>query len=411
MSVLFSIFGPSQTLSNGGGWLSTRLGLPTWAGTTVTPQSALGQTAVYSAIGIISDVAAQLPIDIFQKDGEKRVPLDAPVLSDLLNVRPNTFMSAITFRNTIQAHVLGWGNGYAEIERNGAGEPVGLWPLLPDRTCPVMKSGKLKYQTQIDGTTFILDPDNVLHISGMGFDGLKGYSPLELAREAIGLGFALEEHGGKFFANESRSGGFVQHPGRLGDTGTKNLRDSVNDQGGLDQAHRIKVLEEGAKFIATTIAPEDAQFLQTRGYQVEEVARLYRVPLFMLQSHSKDTSWGSGLTQMSVGFVTYTMNPWLIRWEQEMDYKLLSEEQRAAGAYIKHNPTALLRGDPAARSTYYTAALSPTTGWMGRNEVRALEDLNPEDPEETEPQTQIAPPLDMPEDGEEEPGPGMENTP
>jgi len=415
VSILFSIFGPSQTLGNPDGWLAKIVGAPTWAGTSVTEQNALRLTAVYAAIGIISDVASQLPIDLGRKVDGRREELDAPDLHYLLNVRANPYMSAITFRNTLQAHVLGWGNGYAEIQRNGAGEPIGLWPLLPDRTGPEMINGRLRYTTAIDGVRHVLNPENVLHVSGMGFDGMIGYSPIQMAKEAIGLGLALEEHGGKFFANESRSGGFLMHPGKLGKEGVKNLRDSVNDQGGLEEAHRMKVLEEGTKFVATTIAPEDAQFLQTRAHQVEEIARLYRVPLFMMQSHSKDTSWGTGLTQMATGFIQYTMTPWFIRWEQEYEYKLLSEEQRAEGAYIRHNATGLLRGDPAARATYYTAALSKATGWMVQAEVRELEDLNPlDDEEDPEPAPALA---EMDDDQEPDPAadtappePGMEIT-
>ena len=409
MSVLFSIFGGSQTLASEDGFLSRFFGSPTWAGTTVTEQSALRLTAVYSAIGIIADVEAQLPIDIGRKVGDHREPLDLPLLDHILNVRPNPFMSAIVFRNTIQAHVLGWGNGYAEIQRNGFGEVVGLWPLLPDRTRAIKTDSGIRYETMIDGKRFLLHPENVLHISGMGFDGLIGYSPLRMASEAVGLGFALEEHGGKFFANESRSGGFLQHPGKLGPVGVNNLSDTANNQGGLDNAHRIKVLEEGTKFVATTIAPEDAQFLQTRQFQIEEIARLYRVPLFMLQSQTKSTAWGTGLTEMAQGFFRFTMAPWLVRWEQEMVFKLLSEEQQKTGGYIKHNASGLLRGDPKARAAFYTAALNPQSGWMEKNEVRALEDLNPLEPDPAPPDaTMIAPaaePPDPPEppEGTEEP--------
>jgi HK97 family phage portal protein len=153
-------------------------------------------------------------------------------------------------------------------------------------------------------------------------------------------------------------------------------------QGGLDNAHRMKILEEGMKFNATTVPPEDAQFLMTRQFQVEEIARLYGVPLHMLQSQSKTTSWGSGIAQMSQGFVTYTVAPWLVKWEQELDRKLLTEAEIKDGFYIKHNVGALLRGDPATRADYYTKARNAQTGWMTRNEVRALEDLNPDNEKE-----------------------------
>lgn len=377
-AIFGSSFGSSHSVADSDGWFLRPSGTPTHAGPAVNEHTALELPVVYSAIGIISDGKAQLPIDIGRKVGEKREAVDGHSLDRVLNLRANPYMSAFTLRSTVQSHSLGWGNGYAEIVRNGRGEVVELWPLLPDRTWPVRRDGEVQYRTTIAGKTYVLPQDRILHIPAMGFDGLIGYSPLYMARQGIGLGKALEEHGGKFFANEARSGGFIEYPGKLGDPGRKNLRESVNEQGGLENAHRIKILEEGAKFHATTITPEDAQFLQTRQFQIEEIARLYRIPLFMLQSHAKDTSWGTGIGQMQLGFLQYTLAPWIIRWEQEMSFKLLSEKERADGLYIRHNVAGLLRGDSKSRSEYYTKALSPQSGWMGRNEVRALEDLNPE---------------------------------
>jgi HK97 family phage portal protein len=221
----------------------------------------------------------------------------------------------------------------------------------------------------------------VLHIAGLGFDGLVGYSPIRMAKNAIGLGLALEAFGSRFFSNDAKSGGFLEHPNKLSPDAHKRITESMQSQGGLDNAHRMKILEEGMKYHAVTIAPEDSQFLASRTFSVEEIARLYRVPLHLLQSQSKTTSWGSGIAQMTLGFLQHTLAPWLARWEQALTARLFTEEERRAGYSVRHNVNALLRADPVQRAQFYTAALNPSTGWMSRNEVRALEDLNPDDVE------------------------------
>ena len=371
---LFARSSGAQDLNH---WVFTSGGRTAHTGVTVTEQNALHLTPVFRCISIISEGLAQLPIDVGRKTGETRELVSHP-LDEVLNVRSNPHMSAFVAHSTRQSHVLGYGNGYAEIQRNGHGEVVGLWPLLPDRTWPeTTKSGKLIYKTNIDGETLDLPADNVLHVPGLSFDGYVGYSPIALARNALGLSHALEEFGGKYFRYETQSGGILEAPGKVSDKQQKNLTESFGAQGGLSNAHRVKLLEGGIKFIPTPVSHEDAQFLETRQFQIEEVSRMYGVPLFMLSSETKSTSWGTGIGQMSLGFVRYTLQPWIVRTEQEYRYKLLTPAERKAGVYIKHNVNSLLRGDSEARSSYYSAALSPNSGWMSVNEVRALEELNP----------------------------------
>jgi len=281
-------------------------------------------------------------------------------------------------RNTAQSHALLWGNAYAEIGRTNGGEPVDLFPLLPDRTVVERDRERQthQYRTNVDGRHVTLPADRVLHIPALGFDGLVGYSPIWMARQAVGLGLAMEEFGAKFFSNDMKSGGYLKHPGRLSEEAQRNIKESMERQGGLDNAHRLKILEEGMDFQQVTIPPEDAQFISSREFQTEEIARLYRIPLFMLQSHAKDTSWGTGIAQQSLGFVRYTLEPWLQRWEQELNRKMLTRREREQGFYLKHNVNALLRADTETRANVYERALDPETGWMLRNEVRGLEDLN-----------------------------------
>ena len=385
-SSLFGItYGGSQSGSSDG-WITAGMmgaGGPTFAGAAVNEQLALRVTAVYRAIALISEAVAMLPIDVLQRVGDRREDRgDHPIAQLLRN--PNELMTAADLQGTTQMHALQYGNGYQDIQRNGRGEPVALWPLLPDRTRPIGQKGMtdervIVYETTVAGRWHRIIPADIIHIHGLAFDGLRGYSPLFLARQAVGLALGLEEFGAKFFGHDAKSGGHIEHPGKLGPEAQKNLQDSMAAQGGLQNAHRVKILEEGMKFVPTTISPEDSQFLATRGFQVEEIARLYGVPLHMIQSQAKTTSWGSGVAQMSLGFLIYTLSPWLVRSEQELGRKLLTEEEITAGFFLKYNVNALLRADAKTRAEFYTKALSKATGWMGRTEVRALEDLNPDD--------------------------------
>lgn len=394
MGLAAIIFGPGQSSSSPDGWISA-VNPPSHAGPAVSEHGALQLTSVYAGVGVIADAVAQLPIDVYQKQGDQRIERPEHPVSVLLS-EPNPYVGAFTLRNTIQGHTLLWGNGYLEVQRTNEGRPVALWPMLPDRTAidrvEIDGAPRYRYRTSLpDGTQAMLDPADVIHIPALGFDGLRGYSPIWLARQAVGLGLALEQFGAKFFANDAKSGGFLSHPGKLGPEAHARLREQMNAQGGLSNAHRMKILEEGMTYTATTIPPEDAQFLMTRTFQVEEIARLFRIPLHMLQSQSKTTSWGTGIGQMSLGFLIYTLAPWLVRWEQELARKLFTEVERRSGFYVKHNVAALLRGDPATRSQYFERALKKETGWMEKNEVRALEDLNPLEEDEAAATPPVAP--------------------
>ncbi len=413
MSFASSLFGVTYGGSQSGSsddWITagmTGAGGPTFAGAAVNEQIALRVTAVYRAIALISEAVAMLPIDVLQRVGDRREDRgDHPIAQILRN--PNELMTAADLQGTIQMHALQYGNGFMDIQRNGRGDPIALWPLLPDRTRLIGRKGmvderEIVCETTIEGRMHRIDPADIIHIHGLAFDGLRGYSPLFLARQAVGLALGLEEFGSKFFGNDAKSGGFLQHPGKLGDGARKNLQDSMGAQGGLTNAHRVKILEEGMEFKATTVSPEDSQFLATRGFQVEEIARLYGVPLHMIQSQAKTTSWGSGVAQMSLGFLIYTLSPWLVRSEQELGRKLFTEAELGAGFFLRYNVNALLRADAKTRAEFYTKGLNKATGWMARNEVRALEDLNPDDIENKAPAPGGPPPFAEPDDDTEEP--------
>jgi HK97 family phage portal protein len=381
-------FGGVQTLADDDGWIVRAIaGGKSKAGVPVSEWQALQNTSVWACVTLIADVVAMLPIDVFRREGEKREPQPGHPVAQLLNGSANDDMGASTMMRTLQMHTLLFGNGYAEVERTRGGQAVGLWPLLPDRTRPQVTfpngARSLTYHAAIAGGHQVTLPrERVLHLMGYSFDGICGMSPIYVARNAIGLGLAMEEFGSKFFANDAKSGGFLLHPGKLGDKAKQNIADSFHGgdnageggKRGLDNAHRVKVLEEGMKFIPTTTTPEDSQFLGSREFQLAEVARVYRVSLVLLNSLQGSTVWGTGIEQLMIGFVTFTLGPWIKRWEEELGRKLLTDDERAAGFYIKFNLNALLRGDMAARAAFYKAGI--TDGWLERNEARAYEDMN-----------------------------------
>lgn len=384
-------FGPAQPVSDPNNWLIRLIGGgKTHAGATVSEYTALHQPVIYACTNRISNPVARFPVKILRPTagGGNEEVTDHP-LSRRIGLRPNDFMSSRTVRKTVQGHALLWGNGYIEIERNEAGQAVGLWPLLPWNTAPKREGDRLRYHTRIDGTEFQIDQEDVLHIMDLSQDGYVGLSPIAMARQAVGMAMAMEEFGAKFFANDAKSGGFLMHPGKLSAQAQANLgaakgkRDDpgaiIERQSGLDNAHRVKVLEEGMKYIPTTIPPEDAQFLGTRLFQIAEIARMYDVPLILLQSHDGVPSWGAGIEQLMIGFVRQTIEPWVAAWEQEMNWKLFTEKERGRGYYVKFNMNAMLRGDSAARAAFYrelfaVAGLTP-------NQICALEDMDPIGPD------------------------------
>lgn len=383
-----SRFGPSMSVGREDGWFIRMLGGgKTKAGTTVNEYTALYLPVVYACVNRIANPLANFPLSIVQPDGMGGwAEVKEHPMSQRIGIRPNDFMSSRTLRKTTQGHALLWGNGYQEIERNQKGEAVGLWPLLPDRTRPHRKDGSVVFRTTIDGTSFQIDHGNIVHVMDLSHDGYLGYSQVTIARQALGMAVALEEFGAKFFANDMKSGGFLQHPGRLGPRAQQNIRTpngqraapenpaaAVEAQGGLDNAHRIKVLEEGMKFVSTTIPPEDAQFLGTREFQIAEIARMYDVPLVLLQSHEKTTSWGTGIEQLMIGFITNTVAPWVQATEQEYDWKLFTEAEREKGLKVKFNMKAVLRGDMEARAAFYKAMFELG---MTINQILALEDMS-----------------------------------
>ncbi len=350
------------------------------SGKNVNERSAMQMTAVYSCVRILSEAVASLPLHVYKynSDGGKEKAVKHP-LYFLLHDEPNPEMTSFVFRETLMTHLLLWGNAYAQIIRNGKGEIIALYPLMPNRmTVDRDDKGQLYYlyNTSKDdaptmkGSMVNLKPSDVLHIPGLGFDGLVGYSPIAMAKNAIGMAIACEEYGAKFFANGATPGGILEHPGTVKDP--QRVRESWTSAfGGSSNANKVAVLEEGMKYTPISISPEQAQFLETRKFQINEIARIFRVPPHMVGDLEKSSF--SNIEQQSLEFVKYTLDPWVARWEQAIVRSLLSADEKTQ-YFVKFNVDGLLRGDYQSRMNGY--AIGRQNGWMSANDIRELENLD-----------------------------------
>lgn len=350
------------------------------AGKNVNERSAMQMTAVYSCVRILAEAVAGLPLHLYRykEDGGKEKALDFN-LYHLLHDEPNKEMSSFIFRETLMTHLLLWGNAYAQIIRNGKGEVVALYPLMPNKMkVDRDENGELYYTytrsteeaLTMESSTVYLTPRDVLHIPGLGFDGLVGYSPIAMAKNAIGLAIATEEYGAKFFANGAAPSGVLEHPGTIKDPAR--LRENWNSTfGGSANSGKVAVLEEGMKYTPISISPEQAQFLETRKFQIDEIARIFRVPPHMVGDLEKSSF--SNIEQQSLEFVKYTLDPWVVRWEQSLARSLLTEDEKKI-YFFKFNLEGLLRGDYASRMSGYATARQ--NGWMSANDIRELENMD-----------------------------------
>jgi HK97 family phage portal protein len=343
----------------------------TSSGKAVNERTALQTTAVYACVRILAETIASLPLHTYRyTDRGKEKALDHP-LYYLLHNEPNSEMTSFVFRETLMSHLLLWGNAYAQIIRDGRGQILSLYPLLPDKmTVDRAAGGEIIYQYRTDRGVYSLRREDVLHVPGLGFDGLIGYSPIAMAKNAIGMAIATEEYGASFFANGANPGGVLEHPGVVKDP--KRVRESWNAvYQGSSNAHRVAVLEEGMKFQAIGIPPEQAQFLETRKFQINEIARVFRIPPHMLADLEKSSF--SNIEQQSLEFVKYTLDPWVIRWEMSIQKALFSTSEKQQ-YFVRFNLDGLLRGDYASRMQGY--ATGRQNGWLSSNDIRELENMN-----------------------------------
>ena len=351
------------------------------AGENVTEHTALTYSAVYNAISLISGTIGALPLHLMQRKGEKKRIADDRVMYRIMHDAWNPYMTAMAGRECLTAHVLAWGNGYAEIVRNGYGELKALWPITPNRVRPEMINGELFYRLQMpNGAPIVLPREQVLHVPGLGFDGFLGYSVVAMARKSIGLGMAMETFGSRFFGEGTHPGVIVEHPTKLSPEAHSNLKASLSDTySGLGNSHRLMLLEEGMKFQKIVIDPKDSQFLESRQFNIPEIARWFNLPPHKLKDLTKSSF--SNIESEQISFVTDSILPWLVRLEQNFNMQLLTDSDRDYSGrgrlYYKHNVEGLLRADAAARGTYYREMFN--IGAMSINEIREKEDMDPVD--------------------------------
>lgn len=347
---------------------------PTLAGVSVTEETALGISALWCGIKVISqDVGSLEPVLYRELGTQREVALSNPIHA-LISEAPNLEQTRPVFFETLQSHALIFGNAFAEIERNGAGEPLALWPIHPGNvTVGRDAKGNLGYEVSTNQGSVILSSNDVLHVPGLSADGSVGYKLLEIARETLGFGIACQRYGSSFFGNAARPSGVLQTQGQLNETARENLRKSWNQlHQGPENVGKVAILEEGLQFTPFTLTNEQSQYKDILNWFVYEVARFLNCPPSKLHSLEKAT-WGN-LETLNQDYLTTTLRPWLVKWEKEIERKLLSTEDRASH-YVEFDTTLLLRADIGTRYNAYATAL--TNGFMTVDEVRARENLPP----------------------------------
>ena len=344
------------------------------AGVNVTPMSAMRTSAVWACIRVLSTSYASLPLHVKRRTAQGMIidAVNEPIY-DVLHRNPNPEQTSFIFRMVAMAHLCLYGNAYAEIEFDYFGNPINLWPI-PAWCCRPLRTEKkeLYYQVSIPdtGETKNLQPYRILHIMGLGTDGMQGLSPIRQHAETIGITLAADQFSGMFFSNGMNIGGIVEHPNKLSITGSTNLRNSLNEKyAGLGNSHRLMLLEEGMKYTKIGINPMEAQLLEERQYQIEDIARIYGVQLHKI-GHLLHATF-SNIEHQAIEFVTDTMLPWVVNFEQEYDRKLCFN-----GQYTKHSMEGLLRGDTAARAAFYKELFYISS--ITPDEIREKEDMNPE---------------------------------
>jgi HK97 family phage portal protein len=367
------IFKPTEqrtmTTASTDGWQDI-ISPATAAGVRVTTLTSLGVPAVLRAVTLLAGAVASLPLKVYRKTSDGRIPATGHPVDRLLQRAPNSLMTPFTFKELIMNCLLLNGNFYAYIESDQASRPAALWPIDPNRVIVEQDTatGAITYRVSTTQGQQILAPVNVLHVLGVTLDGIRGVSPVTLARESIGGAIAELKHGQSFFKNGAAVGGVLQHPGHLGPKAAETLRTSWREKySGSDNAGKVAILEEGMTFNAVALSNKDSQWLESRQVTVLDIARIFGVPPALL-GHLEKASYSSQEAQ-NLEFLTHSLRPWLTRIEQAIERSLLVD----ANVYVEFTTGDLLRTDLKTRYDAYRTALA--AGWMSVNEVRRLENL------------------------------------
>jgi len=352
-------------------------GTKTASGEKISNDSALRIAAFFACMRNISEDVGKLPLKIYKsiKPRGKELQFEHPVYR-MIHDAPNPEMTAMTFRQTLTSHCLGWGNGYAQIQRDIGGRPAALWPLRPDRIRVYRRSNnKIWYEVSTDdGGKVWLPANEMLHIPGLGYDGLQGYNVVQYAKESLGIAAASQRFAGAFFGNSAIPGGMLSHPGELSKKAKENLRHAFEKlHRGADNASRLMILEEGLKYDQVTMPLKDAQFIEGREFSIPEICRWFRMQPHKIHDLSRATF--DNIEHQGIEYVTDTLTPWFTRWEQEIWRKLLTEDEQRAGYFARHTAEGLLRGDIKTRYEAYRTGRE--WGWLNADDIRELEDMNP----------------------------------
>ena len=354
--------------------------LGTQAGVEVDADSALRLSAVYACVKVLAEGVASLPLPIYRRraDGGKERATNHP-LYGLLHDQPNRYQTSFEWREMGVGHLALRGNAYSEMLAGPRSFVDELMPLHPDRVkVYLMENGDLRYgHMERDGRERSILGDRMLHLRGMSSNGLMGLSVIGAIKDSVGLGMAAEGYGARFFSQDATPRGVLTHPGKLSLDAAKNLAKRWQEaRAGLENVHKTAVLDEGMSWEQMSISPKDAQALELRKFQVAEIARIFRVPLHMIGETEKQTSWGTGIEQMTIGFVVYTLMPWLKRLESRINTDLILDRDRQT-YFAEFLIDGLLRGD--IQSRYEAYGIGIQWGWLSPNEVRTKENLNPRD--------------------------------
>ncbi len=361
---------------SGRGWSNVYGAFSNTAKETVTNDTALSISAFFACVRAVSEDIAKIPLKVYRKEGEYKYEESSHPLYRILQYQPNSEMTAMSFRETRTAQMMGWGNSFAYIARNLMGDIQSLWPLRPDRVrIERDKQGRLVYivTNDVGGQVKFSDKD-ILHLHGLGFDGISGYNVISYAAQSMGASIAADKYTGSFFGNGCNQQGNLEHPGNLSKDAQQRLKDQIEKKhAGASNANKILVLEEGMKFSSNTINPEASQLIETRQFNVTDICRWCRVPPSKIADLSRATF--SNIEQLNIDYVNDSLTAWMKRWEQELYRKLLTEEEKQQGYYIEHVAEGLLRGDIQTRTAAYSALFD--RGVLSVNEIRSKENLNP----------------------------------
>lgn len=351
--------------------------MDTASGAHVSESSAMRVAAAWRSVNIISGVMGSLPVDLIRRVSEKeRQPATAHPLRRVLTVKPNQWQTPNEFRRMMQAHLLLRGNAYA-FKVMAGDRVLGLIPLHPDRVLvDQLDDYSVEYKVTLKGGLYrTMNQGEVFHLRGMSLDGVKGLSVLAHMRESLGIALQAERASARLMQNGQFAGGVFEHPMKMSPEAHARLKSSIDEKhAGADNAGKSLLLEEGLTFKNVSMSADDMQFLQQREFQRYDIAMFFGVPPHMLGATEKQTSWGSGIEQQGIGFVTYTLNDWIKIWEEAAKRDLLAEREWDTHD-VRFYTQGLMRGDAKARWDAHVKGLQ--WGVISPDEVRALEDMNP----------------------------------